>query len=321
MAKAIVLCLITAVVLVYGLPSSALEDMAILQQSKPLVTRTGAWHTWGDRIHLSAQQAKLPLELRFSNGADGKPAATDLKVELDHKPIATFANFNGGDSFSIDLTGKLRPGNTRLAVKGFGPSGARMAWKLLIQRPVIASINPDPAGFADKIAIKGKHFSSNSQDVRVHIAGKHEKPLSTGDDMVEFKLPKHVEGGSQHVVVSVGSINSAPFKVTVKSSPRIAFIDMLAAPPRATVTIKGSGFSPVPSENIVTIRNIRANVVSATESSISIIVPEMRFPDWHAPVKIVTNGMPSCGKAYMHVDVRFVPNEGIPIPIPTRGFL
>jgi len=313
MAKPKILCLVVGILVAHGLPASALEDMALFQESKPLVTRAGAWHTWGDRIHLNAQQTKLPLELRFANAADGRPAATDLKVELDHKSLATFANFSGGNSFSIDLTGKLRAGNTHLTVKGFGPSGARMNWKLYIQRPVITAVSPDLISLTDTVSVKGRNFSSNADDIRIHIAGKHIKPSSASDAEVKFKLPAHVDGGTQHMVVSVAHVNSSPFKITVRSNPKITFIDMLASPPTEPVTIIGSGFSPVASENVVTFRNVRANVVSATESSITVIIPNMHFPDWHVPIKVVTNGMPAHGKAHIHLDVRVVPNEGIPM--------
>lgn len=296
----------------YGLPAAALEDMGLFQESKPLVTRQGAWHTWGDKIHLDAEQAQLPLELRFTNGADARPEATDLKVELDNKPIASFADFKGGKNFSIDLTGKLRAGNTHLTVKGLGPSGARMNWKLYIQRPVITGVSPDPVGLADTISVKGKNFSSSLNNIKIHIAGKHLKPLSASKEELKFKLPTHVESGSQHMVVSVAQVNSSPFKVTVRSGPRIKFIDMLSSVPTERVTIMGSGFSPVASENVVTFRNVRANVVSATESSISVIVPNMHFPDWHVPIKVVTNGMPSHEKAHIHIDMFVVPNQGIP---------
>lgn len=313
MANTKILWLVVSIIAAHCLPVSALEDRALLQESKPLVTRAGAWQTWGDRIHLNSQQAKLPMELKFTNAADGRPAATDLKVELDHKPLATFANFSGGNSFSSDLTGKLRAGNTHLTVKGFGPSGARMNWKLYIQRPVITAVSPEAASLTDTISVKGRNFSSNADDIRIHIAGKHIKPTSASEGEVKFKLPAHADGGTQHMVVSVAHVNSSPFKITVRSNPKITFIDMLASPPSEPVTIIGSGFSPVASENVVTFRNVRANVESATESSIRVIIPNMHFPDWRVPIKVVTNGMPSHGKAHIHLDARVVPNEGIPM--------
>lgn len=313
MAKHKITCVLTGILLANLQPAGALEDMALFQESKPLVTRAGAWHTWGDRIHLNPQQAKLPLEIRFTNGADGRPPATDLKVELDHKPLASFANFGGGKSFSLDLSGKLRAGNTHLTVKGFGPSGARMNWRLYIRRPVVTSVTPDPAGLADTISVKGRNFSSNSQDIKIHVAGKHLKPSSASEGELKFKLPAHAEGGSQYMVVSVSHVNSAPYRVNVRPGPRITFVDMLSTPPTEHVTIMGSGFSPIASENVVTFRNVRANVVSATESSIRVVVPNMRFPDWHVPIKVVTNGVPSQGNAHIHVCLQVVPNEGIPM--------
>ena len=88
---------------------------------------------------------------------------------------------------------------------------------------------------------------------------------------------------------------------------------MLSSPPHHPVTLKGHGFSSVPKENVVTFGTHKAEVTSATESSITCLIPEMHFPDWQVPIKVTTNGMPSKGKAFIHVDVRVIENEGIPM--------
>ncbi len=291
----------------------AKDGMAVIQKSKPLVTRAGAWHTWSDRLHLKAGQEKLPLQLTFANGVDGRPNATDLIVELERKPLATFKDFNGGNSFTIDLTGKLHAGNSSLTVKGFGPSGARMKWKLLAERPIVTSVNPQTIGLTDTITIDGSNFSDDRDRVDVQIGNKHTKPLECKPSQIKCKLPAHVDGGNQDLTVSVSSIPSTPMQVSVRSNPRITWVDMLASPPQHPVTVNGSGFSPAASENIVTVGNVRANVQAATASSITFIIPNMHFPRWHAPIKVITNGMPSKDHVHIHVDARVVPNEGIPM--------
>ena len=49
--------LVTAGLALVGIATAAYgadqnSEMAVLQESKPLVTRAGAWHTWNDHIHL-----------------------------------------------------------------------------------------------------------------------------------------------------------------------------------------------------------------------------------------------------------------------------
>src|SRR5579883_1578752 len=102
------------------------EETAVLQESKPLVTRAGAWQSWHDFLHLKPGQETLPLILTFVNGADGRAKFTDLRIELERKPFASIKEFAGAESKSFDLTGKIKSGNTPLLVQGFGPSGARL---------------------------------------------------------------------------------------------------------------------------------------------------------------------------------------------------
>lgn len=295
------------------LTSAAAENMAVLQESKPLVTRAGAWHTWNDHIHLKAGQEKLPLSLTFTNGVDNRPKFTDLVVELNRKPFATFKNFSGGDKFTLDLTGQLSTGNTPLMVKGFGPSGARLNWKVFIVRPEISEVKPELMSVVDTVTILGKNFSDRLEQVKVYIGKKQIKPLKSTEGKIEFKPLSHQDGGSTNLIVAVSDVKSAPFKVTMRSHPHITWINLLASPPEHPVTISGSGFSPVIAENVVTFGKIKAHVVSATESSITCIIPNMHFPKWHVPIVVTTNGIPSKERAYIHLDIRLVENEGIPM--------
>ncbi|MEZ4491066.1 MAG: IPT/TIG domain-containing protein [Cyanobacteriota/Melainabacteria group bacterium] len=304
--------LLTAALSSSSLPGFAAAEMAILQESKPLVTRAGAWHTWKDRFHLHPGQESLPLRLTFLNGADGRPKATNMTATLDGAPLAQFNDFKGADNFSIDLSGKIQ-NNSRLEVRGFGPSGARMRWSLYIQKPTISSVSPDSIGTNDTIKISGTNFSSDLNHLKVYLGKKRVKPLSSSPGEITAKVTGEPEGGEQDLTVAVSSVKSEPFKVSVRSHPRITRVDMLATMPREPVTISGTGFSPVAAENIVTIGNYRANVRSSTENSITFTVPDMPFPKWHVPIKVTSRGVPCRGHAYIHLDLRVVPNEGIPM--------
>jgi hypothetical protein len=294
-------------------PPASGEEMAIIQESKPLVTRAGAWQTWGDQLHIRRGQESLPARLTFINGADGRPKASDMKVFLGGAPLATFRDYNNSDSFSVDLAGKLRPGNNSLKVQGFGPSGARMKWKLFIQRPTLTGVTPNPVGASDIMTISGRNFSKQTDHIKVHVGNKYARPISSSAEEIKVKLPGHAHSGPQPVTVSVNYVHSEPITVTVRSNPRITRVNMLASPPQQPVTITGSGFSPDMKDNVVTVGGRRAQITTATESSITFIIPDMPFPNWHVPIKVVTHGLPSKDRGYINVDVRVVPNEGVPM--------
>jgi hypothetical protein len=289
------------------------DEMAILQESKPLVTRAGAWHEWHDRIHLHQGQEKIRLVLTFTNGAEGRAKFTDLKVQLARKPFATLKDFDGADTLSCNLTNKLTKGNTALVVQGFGPSGARLNWKLYIQRPEINAVKPNPLSPSDTVHIEGNNFSEHAGDTKVLVANKPAKLSKTQNTELELKVADDSPSGNQDLTVVVHSVESKSFKVFVKGSPHITWVNMLASPPSEPVTLSGTGFSAIPSENIVTFGRVRARVVSATASSITCIVPEMHFPQWHVPITVTTNGMPSKGRATINIDARVIFNEGVPM--------
>jgi hypothetical protein len=298
---------------VLALPQFASDETAVLQESKPLVTRAGAWQSWHDSLSLKPGQEKLPLMLTFVNGADGRPKFTDLRVELSRKPFTSLQEFAGADSKSFDLTGKITQGSNPLVVQGFGPSGARLIWKLITIKPVITAINPNPIRPVDKVRIQGKNFPEQKTDMQVLFDKTAVKVLSTKANEVELEVPHHLHGGKHDVRVVVNSIKSKPFKVRVKSHPHIESVDLLAAPPEQPLVITGSGFSKDVSRNIVKFGSIKAQIISANESSITCIIPEMHFPQWYVPIKVITDGMPSKDNVYIHVDVRVIPNEGIPM--------
>lgn len=300
--------------IVATLPCLAQNPMAIVQESKPLVTRAGAWHSWGDHLHLKPGQEKLPLIFEMENGAEGRPKATNLQVTLNKKTVADFSQFKGEKTFKLDLSGKLHAGNNTLKVQGFGPSGAWLKWRLLIKRPVINSVVPNLLTTNDIVTIGGEHFCDHKDRIEVSVGGKKARLMSSSSREIQCKLPADTAAGNQNMTVSVQAVKSEPFVVAVKAAPRITFIDTLSAPPQHSVTLQGDGFSSIASENIVMVGSRSARILSATKSSITFVIPDMHFPTWHQPIKVVTNGMTSKQNIFIHVDMRVIANEGHPIP-------
>jgi hypothetical protein len=286
--------------------------MVLLQESKPLVTRSSAWQTWHDQIHIKPGQEKRPLRLTFVNGADGRPKWTDMHVHLAQKPFATMKDFGSSATLSRDMTGSIRAGNTPLTIQGFGPSGARLTWKLYTQKVTITDVKPNPFALTDTVIVQGKNFSENAKDIRVLIANKPVTVRSASINEVQLTPPSDLSSGDQDLVLIANSVKSNALKVTAKAHPKITWVNFVATAPGQPLVISGNGFSKTASKNIVKFGSIQARIISATETSITCIVPEMRFPQWYVPITVTTNGMRSKERVTINIDQRVIPNEGIP---------
>lgn len=289
------------------------QELIVLQESRPHVARAGAWQSRTDHIHLKHGQDKAPLVLKLINGAEGRQPITDLQVELDRKPFLTMKDFAGSNTLTRDVTGQLKAGDNLLTVKCFGPSGARLAWNLLTSKVVITRVSPDPFTLKDSLVVEGRNFSDNLKSVSATIAGKPVEVASATSNQLQLKLPSNLHGGKSKLVVKVNGVKSNEFIIAVRSNPHLDWIDFVATAPGQPVTIHGKGFSKNAADNEVTFRSVRARITSASEDRISCIVPEMHFPDWHVPITVTTFGMPSKGKLTINIDVRVVPNEGVPM--------
>jgi hypothetical protein len=289
------------------------EELVTLEESRPLVARSGAWQTLNEHIHVKPGQEKRRLILTFINGADGRAPLTDLHVQLARKPFATIKDFAGASSFSRDLTGALAVGNTPLTVQVFGPSGARLVWKLSTEKVVITAVKPTEFGSVDKVIVQGKNFSTNIKDNQALIGKIHLLVKSAKSDELKLEPSSHLPGGEQQLIILADSIKSNPVKVSVKGHPQVVSVNFLATSPGQPVTIYGSGFSRLASDNIVTFGTIKARVLSSTDKSITCIVPDMHFPTWHLPIKVTTHGMVSKGRVTINIDQRVIPNEGVPM--------
>ncbi len=282
------------------------NQLVVVHESRPHVARAGVWQTYRDHIHLKAGQEKKQLVLTFTNGSDGRPKMTDLRISIAGKPFATIKDFDENGKFSRSLNGVVTAGDTVVATEVFGPSGARIVWKLYSEKPAITSVQPNPFGRDDKLTVLGNNFSDNKHSLKVTLAGKTADILAASAGELQIKVPPHIPAGEQSLIVTVDSAKSNAFKVIGR--PNIYWLDITSTSPSQPVMILGRGFSKVASENEVAVGPHKARVVSATETNLTFIVPEMPFPQHHLPLTVTTNGVASKDLLILDVDMRVIPN-------------
>lgn len=91
------------------------NQLVVVHESRPHVARAGVWQTYRDHIHLKAGQEKKQLVLTFTNGSDGRPKMTDLRISIAGKPFATIKDFDENGKFSRSLNGVVTAGDTVVA--------------------------------------------------------------------------------------------------------------------------------------------------------------------------------------------------------------
>jgi len=174
---------------------------------------------------------------------------------------------------------------------------------LLIPKRVIDS----PMGA--KIKVNGKNFTAKAL---VSIGQKWCKVTQAKETQLQVNVPDDVESGKQNLIVTVGGVKSAPMPVNVKGAPQVSGIDTISAPPGQQVTISGKGFSTKAADNIVTFNGTPGTVVNASATSLTVVIPEIAYPQWNVQIKVKTNGVESKGDTTINVQQRVIPNDGVP---------
>ncbi|HEY9788335.1 MAG TPA: IPT/TIG domain-containing protein [Candidatus Obscuribacterales bacterium] len=284
------------------------DDIIALQTGKPIVSKGRTWQSFTDYIHLNQGQDQAPLTLTILNGPDNAPAFEQCRITLAGRDLATMKDFKNR-ALNVDLTGVLGVGDTQLIVQAVGPAGAAMSWKLTSKKIVVTSVDPTTISPGDKIKVNGKNFTAKAL---VSIGQKWCKVTQAKETQLQVTVPDDVESGKQNLIVTVGGVKSAPIPVSVKGAPQVSGIDTISAPPGQQVTISGKGFSTKAADNIVTFNGTPGTVVSASATSLTVVIPEIAYPQWNVQIKVKTNGVESKGDTTINVQQRVIPNDGVP---------
>lgn len=288
------------------------DDTIVLQTSKPMTYANGQqWQKFSEFITLKPGQETLPLYITFTNGNDSAPAFSGLQITLSGRQLATAKDFAAKTNYQMDISGTLTGGDNQIIVNGFGPRGATLNWKLFTKKMQLTAVDPSTTPVGQKISLQGKNFAKTGNQV---VFGKSTSP-ATYDQFkktLTTTVPDDVTSGKVDIYVTNGGLKSNSITLTVKSPPTVSGVDFVSSAPGQTVTVSGKGFSPKASENSVTFAGTPATITNATQTSISVIIPEIAYPQWNVPIKVKTNGVEGKGSATINLQQRVIPNDGVP---------
>ncbi len=165
--------------------------------------------------------------------------------------------------------------------------------------PKITSISPNHGRGGEIISISGINFEDFIPSVdKVTINGKEATVINTPTATnIVVQVPENA--GSGPVMITIGELTS---EVNERTNFEYDFVKIDEIVPNHgrkgdVITINGSFFSTVPSENIVRISGVVAEVVAAAESQLQVIVPSKLD---NGPVTVTINDFTTEGPIFSY---------------------
>jgi hypothetical protein len=230
----------------------------------------------------------------FSPAVGGKGAVVTIKGT--NMRNAYSVSFGGilATAFTVlsdtSMTATVSTGATG-AVKVSTPqgSGSRNGF-LWILPPVINSYTPTVGDVGDTIRVNGKYFTYTDSVV---FGGTRATWFKIINDTSLVAVLTTGSSGDVNVISGGGIGTKTGF--VFKTAPIITSYTPVTAPAGTTVSISGVRFGNTPADNIVYFGAVKANVLSATNTNLTVQVP---YGATYAPISVTANG----GTAYTAKD-------------------
>jgi len=279
-------------------------------------TTTKDWQTFPSYIELKPGQETLPLTLTIDNGPDETTPMTAIRGDLAGRRLFTEKNFAGKRVLKIDMTNALAPGSTQIIFSTFGAKGSKFSWKLTSNAvPTITKLEGDSITPGKTAKASGSLLPSETNLYTVKVGDKPSSVVSVAENKsVEFKIPQDVKGnekGEVSIQFTISGQKLKPITAKLVLPPEITSFDYISVNPslRKPLTISGKNFSKKVSENKVTFNGLPADILSATDTSLTVLVPLTDNVPASQQVGIEVNGLKAQKMGVIWFDMRDCPNE------------
>ncbi len=160
--------------------------------------------------------------------------------------------------------------------------------------PVVRVMEPTSGAPGARVTLRGEHFGTEASRVTVAFGTANATVVSAAPTAVVVTVPEGAASG--HVAVTAGGVGPvlSPTEFRVMAPVSVARFDPRAGDIGERVTMTGTGFSTVLTENTVQLGTIAARVVSATPTELVVEVPAgARSGQW-------TVAVAGSGTAHVH---------------------
>ncbi len=155
----------------------------------------------------------------------------------------------------------------------------------IVKGPYLDHISPSKGVTGDVVSIYGDGFGQEESQVKVFIGGREATIMEITNDLIKTWVPYGAVTGAVKVVVGGVESNEASFQV----GPYIESLSATTVAPGSALTISGFNFSTDKNKNIVVFNGIRGTVTAASETQLSVLVPDGNT----GPLTITANDMES----------------------------
>jgi hypothetical protein len=165
--------------------------------------------------------------------------------------------------------------------------------------PKVTALEPDVAMPGQELLIKGVNLSGTP--LSVIVGGLPAEVKEAQSEQVRVVIPKvpGIEGMKAQVSVTVGSDAARPMDLLLGRLPLLSEVAPKSGQAGDRVSIKGRGFDPAPSSNVVTFSGQPALVLASTPTELTVVAPcsprgEAQFS---AEVRVRSRGTESTSSA------------------------
>lgn len=196
----------------------------------------------------------------------------------------------------------------KITVNGMEAEGLsfRYAEEITREQLAIYSYSPSSGIEGDEIAINGACFSPNPARNEVTINGKPAEVKDASESRLTVMIPDNLPGSYSFSITVDGETAEGPlFTYNRKPELTVASIVPNSGTAGDEVTITGLCFSDVPDGNTVRVNGKTAEVISATDKELHVIMPEN--PAGSYPVSVTVGDKTAEGPlfAYVNLSLRY----------------
>ncbi len=186
--------------------------------------------------------------------------------------IAAVVTFSTSTIINTSIPEGATTGAVSVKVAGKTVEGPFFTVTLDPTAPTIASVDPNRGTAGTEVTITGTNFSEIPLENLVNFNGTAAKLTASTATTITTTVPDGASTGPITVVVDDKEGEGPEF--TVLPLPTITSIDPASGTVGTSVTITGTGFSEIASDNVIEFNGMEAIVSAATTTSITFIVPE-----------------------------------------------
>lgn len=277
------------------------EQWITLSESQPLVATTDKPMHVSQSIGLGKGQDQLQLYLTYMNGSATAPSYTWIRVSSSSMSYVNEKQFQN-KMLTQNVSGELTWGGNQILISGAGPVGASFSWILRTPQPTVSGVSGGTVYPGNSITITGTNLCPNPDANIVTIGGQSASVISASPTQLVVRVPQEVKGGANLIALNVAGLKvNLVLSVNITAAPYLSSTSAAFVAPANNVTIYGEGFDPNPNNDQVWMGPFQAQVVSATEGSLTITAPAQCSDPWYAPnlmtlgafwpIKVVVNGI------------------------------